>query len=183
VASSPTFIYAILCGLGLLAVCFGCIAYQSRRSEPSWKDDELPNPIARRCLKLFRSYGIEASATGDVTSFDMLIPGAQVPQKPGAIAIFCRSRNFLVGETLFSRIHERSLQLAGWTVMLVVTTPITRELTYLGKAHNIAVLDMTEIHSFAAALKALKMGHTQIYPGRSHLIKQFLTQKFHRSAA
>ena len=167
-----------LCALCVVGLIYWRMASQRRRSEPSWRDDELPPPIARRCRKIFRSYGIEASVSGDVTLFDSLILGAQFPQRPGAIAIVCRSRNFLVGETLFMRIHESALKVPDWTVMLVVTIPITNELTYLGKAYGIPVLDMTEIQCFAAALRDMKAGKMQTYLGRSLLIKQFLKQKF-----
>ncbi len=179
----PNFMVLVLAVCGPCAIVLVCWWLARRGREPAWRDDELPTTIARKCRKLFRSYGIEASVSGDVTSFDMMIPGGQFPQKPGAIVMFCRSKNFLVGETLFVRIQEKSLALSGWTVMLIVTTPITNELTYLGKAHNIAVLDMREIHCFASALEELKAGQIRAYPGRSLLIRQFLKNKFYRAAA
>jgi len=173
----------VLSALAVLALIYWRMASRSRRSEPNWRDDELPPPIARRCNKILRSYGIEASVSGDVTLFDILIPGGQFPQRPGAIAMVCRSRNFLVGETLFSRIQESALKVPGWTVMLIVTIPVTHELTYLGKAYNIPVLDMSEIHSFAGALRDYKAGRIETYPGRSLLIKHFLKRKFAKADA
>ncbi len=173
----------VFCALAMVVLIYWNLARQSRRSEPSWRDDELPGPIARRCRKILQSYGIEASVSGDVTLFDMLVLGGQFPQRPGAIAVVCRSRNFLVGETLFMRIHESALKVPDWTVMLVVTVPVTNELTYLGKAYNIPVLDMTEIHSFAEALRDLKAGKIQTYLGRSLLIKQFIKRKFLKAEA
>ncbi len=88
-----------------------------------------------------------------------------------------------MGETLFMRIHESALKVPDWTVMLGVTVPVTSELSYLGRAYNIPVLDMTEIHSFAEALRDLKAGNIQTYPGRSLLIQQFITRKFLKAEA
>ncbi len=168
----------VFCSLCVIALIYWRMASRSRRLEPSWRDDELPPPIARRCRRILRSHGVEASASGDVTLFDIFILGAQFPQRPGAMAIICRSRNFLVGETLFARIHESALKVPDWTVMLLVTVPVTNELTSLGKSYNIPVLDMTEFHSFADALGNLKAGKAQPYGGRSLLVKQFLKKKF-----
>jgi hypothetical protein len=178
VSTADPVVELVLCALCVVALIYWRMARRRRRCEPSWRDDELPPPIARRCRKIFRSHGIEASVSGDVTLFDSLILGGQFPQRPGAIAIVCRSRNFLVGETLFMRIHESALKVPDWTVMLVVTIPITNELNYLGKAYGIPVLDITEIRCFAAALGDLKAGRMRDYLGRSLLIRQFLKRKF-----
>jgi hypothetical protein len=67
--------------------------------------------------------------------------------------------------------------------MLVVTVPLTNELSYLGKAYNIPVLDMTESHSFAQALRDLKAGKIRTYRGRSLLIQQFIKRKFLKAEA
>jgi hypothetical protein len=119
VTSPGSAVNGVLCALAVVALIYANLARQSRGSEPSWRDDELPGPIARRCRKILQSYGIEASVSGDVTLFDILVLGSQFPQKPGAIAVVCRSRNFLVGETLFMRIHESALKVPDWRSCLL----------------------------------------------------------------
>jgi hypothetical protein len=72
----------VLCALCMVALIYWRLARQSRSSEPSWRDDELTGTIARRCRKILRSYGIEASVSGDVTLFDMLVLGGQFRNDP-----------------------------------------------------------------------------------------------------